>query len=484
MTKKSELPALIAALLITLAVLGAGGWWIFKNIIGETSIADLPGTGIPGSSAGKAGPDSSSGGNRPPTVGGTSGKPVLPGPVSPTKQAGLTALADGDYATAETEFTAALAEKKNDPESLIYLNNAKIAEAEAHTVAVAIPANKEFLGPALEIMRGVAQAQSEINAAGGINGVPLKVLMAGDTGTAANSFETASDLVANEDVLGVVGHYSSDMTLAAAEAYESGKLSVISPTSTAEKISEAGEYVFRTVPSDRLAAAALARYVLNTLKKTKAAVFYTADSAYSRSVQSEFTTELLSNGGEVVADFNVTEAGFSAGQALQAARAAGAEVIMLALTESTDTASLQVLAVNRGDLPVVGGDSLYDFDILDVGREDAVGLTVSVPWHILSHQQSPFVRSSQALWGAAVNWRTVTAYDATVTLAAAIAQGGPTRQGIAETLATPGFTVDGATNTVKFFPSGDRNQPSQLVTVIKKEGKGISGTGYDYEPTK
>lgn len=483
MTKKSELPALIAALVITLGVLGAGGWWIFKNLIGGDSITELPGISQ-GKDEGNAGRDSVPDGNSPPTLGGTSGKSVLPSAVSPTKQAGLTALAAGDYATAEAEFTASLAEKKNDPESLIYLNNAQVADGEAHTVAVAIPANKEFLGPALEIMRGVAQAQTEINANGGIAGLPLKVVLAGDTGTSANSFETASDLVANTDVLGVVGHYSSDMTLAAAEAYEAGELPVISPTSTAEKISEAGEYVFRTVPSDRLAAAALARHVLNTLKKTKAAVFYTADSAYSRSVRSEFTTELLSNGGEVVTEFNIAEAGFSAGQAVQAAKSAGAEVIMLALTEETDTVSLQILAVNGGTLPTVGGDSLYDFNILDVGREDAVGLTVSVPWHILSHQQSPFVRSSQELWGAAVNWRTVTAYDATVTLAAAIAQGGPTRQGIAAAMSTPGFTVDGATNPVKFFPSGDRNQPSQLVTVTKKNDKGISGTGYDYEPTK
>ena len=473
MSKKNELPALVAALLITVGVLGAGGWWLVNYLSGDSGSGVVPSLG--GSNGG--GRSGASSGNYP-------GESVLPESVSASKQAGLEALAANDYEAAETAFTEALAESKNDPESRIYLNNAQIADAAAYTIAVAVPANKDFLGPALEILRGVAQAQTAINDAGGINGVPLKVVLAGDRGTAENSFETASSLVANQEVLGVVGHYSSDMTLAAADAYEAGKLAMISPTSTAERISEAGDYVFRTVPSDRLAAAALARYVLNDLDKTKAAVFYTADSAYSRSVRSEFTTELLSNGGEVVADFNVSEAGYSAGQALQSAKAAGAEVVMLALTEETDNASLQVLAVNGTELPTVGGDSLYDFNILDVGREDAVGLTVSVPWHILSHQQSPFVQDSRELWGAAVNWRTVTAYDAVVTLAEAIAQGGPTRQGVADALSEPGFRVDGATSLVKFFPSGDRNQPSQLVTVTKQDGKGLSGTGYDYEPVK
>ena len=92
----------------------------------------------------------------------------------------------------------------------------------------------------------------------------------------------------------------------------------------------------------------------------------------------------------MVAEFDVDDPGFSAGRALQSATQAGADVIMLALTDETSDASLQVLSVNRQALPVIGGDSLYDFNILDVGRQDAVGLTVAVPWHILSHQQKSF----------------------------------------------------------------------------------------------
>lgn len=475
MTKKSELPALIAALVITLGVLGAGGFWVINSLQrpeGGGAIS-LPGQGGDDPTRGSRGQG-----------GEYTGEPILAKVVSASKQSGLDAIAAGDYAAAEDAFSAALAESKNDPESLIYLNNARIGDAEAYTVALALPVNQEFYGAAEEIMRGAAQAQSEINEAGGINGVPLKVILAADSGSADNSFETASALVANSEVLGVVGHYSSDMTLSAAKAYEANGLAVISPTSTAESISDAGDYIFRTVPSDRLAAAALARYVLNDIDKTKAAVFYTGESAYSRSVRSEFTTELLSNGGEVVADFDVAEAGYGARQALQAAQQAGAEVIMLALTEETANDSIRVLSVNAGNLPVIGGDSLYDFNILKEGQENAVGLTVPVPWHILNYQNSPFVEASRSLWGAAVNWRTVTAYDAVVTLAEAIATAGPDRVAIASAMGDPTFKVEGATSLVKFFPSGDRNQPSQLVTIVKKNGAGISGTGYDYEPVK
>ncbi len=475
MAKKNELPALIASLLITVALLGGGAWWLANNFLGTG------GGGGPTTSKG------SSNASRIPYQGdndvagadGRAGVSILPGNISETKQKGLDALAAGDYAIAQTEFRAALQADRNDPESVIYLNNAEIESGNSYSIAVSVPTGK-YLGPALEILRGVAQAQRDINAAGGINGTPLKVLLFNDEGSGEVAQGIASALVEEKDVLGVVGHYSSDTTLAAGEVYEAGKLPAISPTSTAVKISSAGDYIFRTVPSDRLAAAALARYVLNTLNKKQAAVFYTGKSAYSQSVKSEFTTELLSSGGEVVADFDIDDPGFSSGSAVQEAKAAGADVIMLALTEETEARSLQILSVNQGNLPVVGGDSLYDFNILDSGREDAVGLTVAVPWHILSHSQSPFVKESQQLWGASVNWRTVTAYDAVQALAAAIASGGASREGVLAGLLS-GESAEGATNPVRFFPDGDRNQPSALVKVEKKPN-GPSGTGYDYIP--
>lgn len=466
MSKRNELPALAASLLVTAVILGGGAWWIRGKFFPGVSAPTVLQPDIPTRTGDILGAD------------GTSGYSVLPGAVSPTKQKGLTALASGDYAAAQIELMAALEENRNDPESLIYLNNAKIGSETFYLIALSVPASNTT-NPAKEIMRGVAQAQSDINAAGGINGTPLKILVIDDKGEKATAAAIAGQLVNTPAVLGVVGHYSSDTTLAAAEVYEAGKLAMISPTSTAVKIAEAGDYIFRTVPSDRLAAATLARYVLNTLQTTRAAVFYTSESAYSSSVKSEFTTELLSNGGQVVADFDTSELGFSAGRAVQTATEAGADVIMLALTAATVNTSLQIISVNQQALPMVGGDSLYDPKILDVGRANAEGLTVAVPWHILDHEQSPFVRQSRQLWGGDVNWRTVTAYDALMTLVAGIKEGGPTRQGIANALAESSFSVEGATDVVRFLPTGDRNQPSQLVEVVPGNR---SGSGYDYVP--
>jgi len=469
MARKNELPTLIAALLFTVALLGGGAWVLMGWITGGPNPLISP-----RNPADISVEDSLFSTER---ADGSSGQSILPGEVSAAKQRGLDALAIRDFQTAQAEFSATLQAEQNDPESLIYLNNAQIGDANAHTIAVVVPVGSA-LNASLEIMRGVAQAQTDINRDNST--VPLKVLLLDDEGDPETAVEVARSLAAAESVLGVVGHYTSDSTLAAAAVYEAEGLPMVSPTSTAVSISNAGDYIFRTVPSDRLAAATLSRYMLNEINQQQAVVFFDSSSAYSRSVKSEFTTELLSSGGNVVADFDVSDPGFSAGQALQEAAELGAQVIMLALTADTNDIALQIISVNQRELPMIGGDDMYNFNILDVGRANAEGLIVAVPWHILSYEQSRFVSRSRQLWGGDVNWRTVMAYDAVSTLTAAIDQNA-TREGIATTLAEPDFSASGATETVRFLPTGDRNQPSQLVKV---EPGNRSGSGFDYVPLK
>ena len=470
MAKKNELPALMAALLVTFALLGGGAWWLKNNILDATTPNS---DGDPAAES-----DGGSRRSRSSTEAG-SGQAILSENLSDAKQKGLGALAGGDYEEAKVELTAALAENKNDPESLIALNNAEIGDERAYTLAVIVPAGASE-GAAAELMRGAAQAQADINAAGGVSGRPIKLRLINDDDDAERASEIASDLVADDDVLGVVGHYSSGTTLAAAEVYEAGQLPMISPTSTAVDISNAGDYIFRTVPSDRLAAATLSRYVLNELNENQAVVFYTEESAYSKSVKSEFTTELLSNGGEVVANFDVSESGFDAQAALEAAEEEGATVLMLALNTATIEIANDVIQENAQDLPMVGGDSLYNPVILKESGADALGLVVAVPWHILSHLQSPFVAESRQLWGGDVNWRTATAYDAVKALAVGL-EANQSREGLAAALAGSGLEIEGATDAIRFLPTGDRNQASQLVEVVPGTR---SGTGYDYEPVK
>ena len=82
------------------------------------------------------------------------------------------------------------------------------------------------------MLRGVAQAQEEINQAGGINGIPLRVVIANDGNDLATARKVASELGKNAEILGVVGHYYSSRTLAAGKIYEQNQLVAIALSSS------------------------------------------------------------------------------------------------------------------------------------------------------------------------------------------------------------------------------------------------------------
>ncbi|MFM7191827.1 MAG: ABC transporter substrate-binding protein [Microcystaceae cyanobacterium] len=466
MTQKKETLILLMSLGITLGLVGAGAWIFLKPSGPPNPPSALESPPTPLSSQDIL--QQSSYGE----------KLLIPTVTNPAKTAGITAFAQGNFPQAIAAFEQALKLTPNDPETVIYLNNAKIGNQSVAFVA-SVPIGKD-INASQELLRGVAQAQTAVNAQGGINGVPLKILIADDKDDTNIAQQLAQAWVKDPAILAVIGHFGSNTTLAAAKnVYQPQGLPMISPTSTTVELSELGDYIFRTVPSDLFAGNALADYLLKTLKKTKVAVFYNSESNYSKSLKNVFTTAVLGNGGEVVAEFDFSAPGFNPVEAVKQAQDQGAQALLLAMNTAVLDKALLVIQANQGKLPLLGGDSAYKPEILQVGGQNAVGMVVAIPWHALAHQNSPFLQQAGKLWRTNnVNWRTAMAYDATQSLIKALKQN-PSRQGIQAALSDPSFTAAGATGTIRFLPSGDHNQPVQLVEVVP--GK-RSGFGFDFIP--
>ncbi|MGK7937392.1 MAG: ABC transporter substrate-binding protein [Xenococcaceae cyanobacterium] len=396
---------------------------------------------------------------------------------TPEKELAIFELAAGNYQKAESLLEKSLLNSPNDPESLIYLNNARIGQEEAYTIAVSIPIGSN-VNAAQEILRGVAQAQNRINQEGRINGIPLKVVIINDDDDPDIAKQVATKLSEDPQILGVVGHYASDVTLATAKIYEAGQLTTISPISTSVKLSNFSPYVFRTVPSDYIAARALAEYMLEKLNKENVAIFYSSKSNYSQSLKSEFATAVSLGGGRVVQEFDLSSHNFSAAQSLRQSLEGEAEVLMLAANTGTLDKALQVVQVNRQRLSLLGGDDVYAPKTLEVGGELAEKMVVAIPWHIQKHTEEEFVKNAYQLWRGTVNWRTATAYDATEALIAAIAEN-PTRTGVQKVLSQRKFVAVGASSNIHFAPSGDRLEGIQLVEVDKSDRH---SSGYEFTP--
>ncbi|MEB3292065.1 MAG: bifunctional serine/threonine-protein kinase/ABC transporter substrate-binding protein [Synechococcales bacterium] len=389
-------------------------------------------------------------------------------------KSGTTHFAAGQFPQAQQLFAQSLASAPEDPEVRIYSSNAQIGQQKAYTIAAIAPLMKHPQ-TAQEILRGVAQAQWQINQAGGLGGVPLRVVVADDGNVPKQAQEVAERIVQNPDILGVIGHGNSDTTLVAAQIYEPARLVTIAPISSAVQLSGYSPYLFRTMPSDRFPAKALSEYMVHRLKKRKVAIFFNESSTYSRSLKMQFKDALFfSNQGQIVVEIDLSQPDFNPATSLTQVAQAGAEVILLASSGDVSDRALLLIQMNQMNqrrLPILAGDALYSERTLH-GMGNAVeGMVLAVPAQQVGLAQSAFQQQAQKFWKQPVTWRSALAYDATQALAQAIAQA-KTRAGVQAVLVDPSFRVAGTVQPIQFQPDGDPKGAIYLVQV-KRDRPGL-----------
>jgi branched-chain amino acid transport system substrate-binding protein len=481
MAQNKGTSTLVVSLIFTAGLLGLGVWWLGQREV-SLPLAAPVNSPLP-TSLGQIEKRLSLG-----------SQTLVPTDTNPNKQAGIKAFAAGDFATATQKLQAALQTQPDDPEALIYLNNAKAAPGKPLQIAVAVPTGGSFVpiggnsapikggfDAAKEILRGVAQAQAEVNQRGGINGTLVQIVMANDSNDPAIAQQIANALVKDDRILAVVGHAASEVSIAAAPIYQKGGLVMMSPTSQAKRLSNMGNYIFRTIPSARYIAGILARHNLKTLNAKKLAICTDTKAEASQTLKAEMIAAITADGGQVSAvacDFAAAD--FDAAEMMGQIVNDGADSVLLAASVDRFTPAIDLAKANRGRLPLLGSPALYATRTLELGKSAVDGMVLAVNWHPDVNPENTFVKAAKTYWGDQFTWRTALAYDATQAILTGLQQT-PTRAGLEKALAGEKFLAQGATGTIQFLPSGDRNGAAFLVKI---QPGPKSGEGFDFVPLK
>ncbi len=148
-------------------------------------------------------------------------------------------------------------------------------------------------------LKGVQLAVWEINQQGGIAGNTVELIEEDSMTDAASAAEAAHKLIDIDDVKVIIGAYASSCTYAVAPYAEASEVVMISPATTGVELKEAGEYIFRVVPSDSGQAAAMADLAL--FEGYTSAATIVLDSPYGVGIEDVFKEQFEANGGEIVA---------------------------------------------------------------------------------------------------------------------------------------------------------------------------------------
>lgn len=340
---------------------------------------------------------------------------------------GIDSFKKGNYADAVKYFEKAVQNNRNDPEVLIYQNNALAREKGNYlTLAAVVPANTISSGQ--EILRGIAQAQNQLRKQGGLKGRYLEIVIADDENREDTGKRVAEELVKDKSILGVIGHGSSHVTDAVLPIYTNAKLAVISSTSSSTKFQS--PVFFRAINSNKETGKNLAEYI-RKLNFKKIVIFCNPNDPYSNTMREEFRFFLGSGveilGGGATCTNNLADSKLNVDREVQNIildnNPAQAIVLfpdtthienagMIAKTHKDFIDKLQQRGSNIKKLNLLGGDVLYNEEFLNKYSDALEGLVLSPPWFREASKSKTFAQNAEKQWGGGVSWRTATSFDA------------------------------------------------------------------------
>ena len=423
---------------------------------------------------------------------------------------------DGQYLKAAQLYRQSWMKERRDPETLIYMNNS-LLEAQNlkyYTLAVAISILKDNDGAvkdvetANEFLQGVAQFQTDLNLrminihsrlfAKSLpniflsdkfkeleNSLPkqkigLKIVIFNDE----NSFDKAESGAINASrdpsILGIVGHYTSEMTLAAVDIYNRNNLALVSPGTTTTQLSEdRPDNFFRTVANTKLEAQKLADQILRNGYEN-AAIFYTPSSPFSASLVLEIK-DLLKEKLTIidVNGFDLSRRDFNPVRALSQLTDHQNIAIVLIPDGKVSNArinAIEMIEANNDQYHIFGTTTLYEKETLNVIRKQSLQkISIFIHWHPDSRRLSSFPDRAKKLWGSSVIFRTAHAYDAAHVLLKAFANHvAPNRQDVIETLSQENFSICGVTGPIQFEKNGgDRHNPPAVLVQPRFSGANV-----------
>lgn len=219
-------------------------------------------------------------------------------------------------------------------------------------------------------------AVKEINEAGGINGRQLELIVE-DGGCDSKKANTAGNKMINVDkVVAIVGGMCSGETLAVSPMAEEQKVLMVSPASTAPSITEAGDYIFRVVPSDSFQGKYVAEFAYNTLGKRKVALLI-SKTDYTEGVAKAFKDSFVVLGGEVVVEDTFLQTDRDLRTQLTKVKNSDTDLIYFASFTEAALAGLKQKEELSIDLPVLAPDSFGDPKIH--AAPGAEGIVYAVP---------------------------------------------------------------------------------------------------------
>jgi branched-chain amino acid transport system substrate-binding protein len=327
--------------------------------------------------------------------------------------------------------------------------------------------------------KGMELARDEINAAGGVGGRPLELVIRDDNGNPGDAVRVAEELLAREKVDLLMGTFASNVGLAVGDLARQRKVLFLASEPLTDKIvwQNGNRYTFRLRPSTWMQTSMLVEEAAKLRKKRWAIVY--PNYEYGQSATAAFKELLKARQPDVefVAEQAPPLGKIEAGAVVQALADAKPDAIFSSLfagdlAKFVREGSQRGAFRNRVVLNLLGGEPEYLDPLKD---ETPAGWYVTgYPWsQIATPEHQRFLDAYRGKYGDTPRLGSVVGYSAVKSAAAAIAKAGGTD---AEKLveAMKGLQVDTPFGRITYRAIDHQSTMGAFVgRLAVKDGKGV-----------
>jgi branched-chain amino acid transport system substrate-binding protein len=314
---------------------------------------------------------------------------------------------------------------------------------------------------------GIKMAAEEVNAAGGVNGKQIELLVQDDRSDAQEAATIVTKFVTQDGVHGILGEVASSRSIAAAPIAQNAKVPMLTPSSTNPEVTKAGDYIFRSCFIDPVQGAAMSQFAGKSLGKRRAALMVDRKNDYSTGLEKVINEVFPKFGGQVVITQSFQEGDTDFNGQLTSIKGANPDVIFIPGYYG-DVALIAKQARDKGlNVPLVGGDGWDSAQLYTIGGAAVVGSYFTN--HYSPYDTDPkvqkFVQGYQQRYGQIPDALAATAYDAAHIMFDAVKRansldGKAIRDALAATKDFPGVT-----GTVNFNANRDAVKPIMMIRV-------------------
>lgn len=340
-------------------------------------------------------------------------------------------------------------------------------------IAAAAPITGSQADVGNDLVNGIKLAVDEVNQAGGVRGQKVELQVFDDAADPKEAVSVANKLIAQQDIVGLVGHMNSGTTKPATEVYHQAEIPVVMPVPTNPEITQRGfDNLFRIPPTDLAQGAAGARFALLKLGKKRFAIIHDKTD-YGKPLAEIVRKTVIANGGQVVAFEGITEGDKDFRAVLTKIKQANPDVLYFGGIYNEGGLVAKQAAELRLKVQFLSADGCYSSKFIELaGKSAAEGAIMSfiAPPVEANPAMKKFAADFKATYGD-INAFAPNGYDATKVLIEGIKKANNLdRAAIIKALHAPKFAYDGVTGHITFAPNGD-NKNEKLSFYKVKDGK-------------